>query len=162
MVVLHEVHPGQEMEGRMPAHRRSLARFGSVLLASALLVGCTGAAAPSGATTKSVAPAKATPSIDTAAGIRYATATVAALHKDPFVAHVEQVTTATHEMGGQSEKMLATMSADFAGDDIGLSTSRRQRSVRRSTCGSGWSARTPTSTRAACGSRASAQRSRAS
>ena len=103
----------------MPAHplARS-ARFGSVLLASALLVGCSGAAAPSGATTKSVAPGKSTPSIDTAAGIRYATATIAKLNKDPFVAHVEQLTTATQEMGGQSAKMLATMSADFAGDDM--------------------------------------------
>jgi hypothetical protein len=124
MVVVHEVHPGQEMEGRMPAHRRSdarsLARFGSILLASALLIGCSGAAAPSGAATKSVAPAKAAPSIDTATGIRYANATIAALTKEPFVAHVEQVTTATQEMGGQSAKVLATMSADFAGDDMGV------------------------------------------
>jgi hypothetical protein len=112
------------MEGRMPAQRRpdtrSVVRFGGVLLASALLAGCTGAAAPSGATTPSVAPAKATPSIDTAVGIKVAKATVAALHKDPFFAHVEQVSTATHEMGGQSEKIFATMSADFAGDDFGL------------------------------------------
>lgn len=124
MVVLHVVRRAPEMEGRMPGYRRSnaraLARFCGVLLASALLAGCTGAAAPSGATTKSAAPAKATPAIDTAAGIKYAKAAVAALHKDPFFAHVEQVSTATHSMGGQSEKILATMSADFAGDDIGL------------------------------------------
>jgi hypothetical protein len=104
----------------MPAHRRSLTRFGGVLLASALLAACTGAAAPSGAATKSVAPTKAAPSIDTAAGIRYAKATIKALSKDPFIAHVEQLTSATQEMGGQSAKIVATMSADFAGDDMGV------------------------------------------
>jgi hypothetical protein len=118
MVAVHMVRPGQDMEGAMPAHRRSLARFGGVLLASVVLVGCNGAAAPSGAATKSGAPAKAAPSIDTAAGIRYAKATIAALTKDPFVAHVEQLTSATQEAGGKSAKILATMSADFAGDDM--------------------------------------------
>jgi hypothetical protein len=105
----------------MPTPRRSLSRLGGVFLASAvLLAGCGGGVPVIGgaASTGPSASAKATAAIDTAAGIRYAGAFVAALNKDPFVAHIEQVSTGTSGTGAEAFQVVATMSADFDGADI--------------------------------------------
>jgi hypothetical protein len=103
----------------MPAPRHSLMRLGGVLIASAIALSGCNAATPLLGGSKSAEPSRSpTPSIDTAAGIRYAEAFVAALNKDPLITHIEQTSTGTGESGGQTYQVLATLSADFDGPDL--------------------------------------------
>ena len=103
----------------MPTLRRTVARLVGIVLTAALVLSGCSAATPLASGSKSGGSiASAAPSIDTAAGIRYANAFVAALNKKPLVVHVEQIATGTGESGGQKIQVVTTMSADFAGDDM--------------------------------------------
>jgi hypothetical protein len=109
----------------MPTPRRSLARLGGILLASSLVVaGCGGTApgigGPSQAAKPTTSPAA---SIDTAAGIKIANATVAALNKKDVVVHLEEIATGTAGTGDQKVQVLVTTSADLAGKDMAFEVS---------------------------------------
>ncbi len=102
----------------MPTRRTTRERLGGILLASVLVVGGCGAAAPSAGGSKAPETLKsAAPSIDTAAGIRYAKAFVKAMNTDPLVTHIEQMTTVKQEGGGTTLEFFVSMTADFAGAD---------------------------------------------
>ncbi len=106
----------------MATHRRSLARAAVLMLGAIVVLAGCGATLPGSSTTpaKPGVTATPTPFIDTAAGIKIAKAAVKALNKDPLITHVEQVSTANAEVKGQTFKVFATMTADFAGADMGI------------------------------------------
>ncbi len=104
----------------MATHPRSLARIAALPLAAIVVLAGCGLSLPGSSTTPAKPGAAATPTtfIDTAAGIKIAKAAVRALNKEPFKTHVEQVSTASATIKGQTFQMIATMSADFAGADM--------------------------------------------
>jgi hypothetical protein len=104
----------------MATHAPSVARIPALLLAAIVVLAGCGVSLPGTSTTpaKPGVAATPTPFIDTAAGIKIANAAVKVLNKDPLVTHVEQVSNASTTFKGQTYKMLATMSADFAGADM--------------------------------------------
>jgi hypothetical protein len=107
----------------MPTPRHALVRLGGILLASSLVMaGCGGTAPASGVPSQTAEPTRSpAASIDTAAGIKIANATVAALNTKDVVVHIEEIATGTAGSGGQAVKVLVTTSADLAGKDMAFS-----------------------------------------
>jgi len=106
----------------MATHVRSLARIPALLLAAVVVLAGCGVSLPGTSTTPAKPGVAATPTafIDTAVGTKVAAAMVKMLNTDPLVTHIEQVTSVTQVANGTTFKMLATMSADFSGADIGV------------------------------------------
>jgi hypothetical protein len=112
----------------MPTPRHSLVRLGGILLASSLVIaGCGGTAPASGVPSPAAAEPTNGPaeSIDTAAGIKIANATVAALNTKNVVVHIEEIATGTAGSGGQAVKVVVTSSADLAGKDMAFDISAK-------------------------------------
>jgi hypothetical protein len=103
----------------MSTQRTTPGRHGGILLVAVMaLSGCSAATPVAGGSKAPEATRSAAPTIDTAAGVTYAKAFVKAMNADPFVVHIEMLSTGTGSANGQTIKVLTTMSADFAGKDV--------------------------------------------